>query len=598
MANFPLIRAAFGLDPAPSGGPEGGTSLAVATTELINDYTGPVVLFDGAGAVQMANGLAKPIISALAGGPGATLRGMLDDALKGGGVASKRLNLPIPTGDGVFDVTLLPEGAGEGETPSRVLLLARDSTFDVNFGRALVASRQLFKDLVACSADFVWETDADGCFTFVSGRGLLGYTPDELDGRPARDLLADGEDHDASEAALNPFESLAHLDEVECWLLDRDDARTCVRASCLPVFDDDGTLQGVRGVCRDITSDKQRQAALNRAREREQLTRSIVDSIRDALTPEEMFTAAAAATATAMAASHIWILRDDKAGGLHLTADRIARNAPILDIFAEAQGTFSGDPERVHHTVLDGHQILLVPCHFRYQPKGVLAVAMEDTGDTDALEEAVTTLLDIASQLGIAMAQAEIQERLEELSTVDELTGLLNRRGFYESVGKRIAQHQRTGRVGVLLYIDLDYFKSVNDNHGHQAGDAALVAVAEILRGDGDSRQGDIVGRLGGDEFAIWLEETERGGGLHKAEELLEKASGLRKYSGDEDHPLGFSVGIAVVDPDFDDDLDRMIFHADRALYRAKRGGRGQAVLAERDDDELGGSEEKEAQAC
>ncbi|MBT7760178.1 MAG: diguanylate cyclase, partial [Rhodospirillaceae bacterium] len=370
------------------------------------------------------------------------------------------------------------------------------------------------------------------------------------------------------------------------------------RASCLPVFDDDGTLQGVRGVCRDITSDKQRQAALNRAREREQLTRSIVDSIRDALTPEEMFTAAAAATATAMAASHIWILRDDKAGGLHLTADRIARNAPILDIFAEAQGTFSGDPERVHHTVLDGHQILLVPCHFRYQPKGVLAVAMEDTGDTDALEEAVTTLLDIASQLGIAMAQAEIQERLEELSTVDELTGLLNRRGFYESVGKRIAQHQRTGRVGVLLYIDLDYFKSVNDNHGHQAGDAALVAVAEILRGDGDSRQGDIVGRLGGDEFAIWLEETERGGGLHKAEELLEKASGLRKYSGDEDHPLGFSVGIAVVDPDFDDDLDRMIFHADRALYRAKRGGRGQAVLAERDDDELGGSEEKEAQAC
>ena len=572
--------------------------MAVATTELINDYTGPVVLFDGAGAVQMANGLAKPLISALAGGPGATLRGMLDDALKGGGVASKRLNLPIPTGDGVFDVTLLPEGAGEGETPSRVLLLARDSTFDVNFGRALVASRQLFKDLVACSADFVWETDADGCFTFVSGRGLLGYTPDELDGRPARDLLADGEDHDASEAALNPFESLAHLDEVECWLLDRDDARTCVRASCLPVFDDDGTLQGVRGVCRDITSDKQRQAALNRAREREQLTRSIVDSIRDALTPEEMFTAAAAATATAMAASHIWILRDDKAGGLHLTADRIARNAPILDIFAEAQGTFSGDPERVHHTVLDGHQILLVPCHFRYQPKGVLAVAMEDTGDTDALEEAVTTLLDIASQLGIAMAQAEIQERLEELSTVDELTGLLNRRGFYESVGKRIAQHQRTGRVGVLLYIDLDYFKSVNDNHGHQAGDAALVAVAEILRGDGDSRQGDIVGRLGGDEFAIWLEETERGGGLHKAEELLEKASGLRKYSGDEDHPLGFSVGIAVVDPDFDDDLDRMIFHADRALYRAKRGGRGQAVLAERDDDELGGSEEKEAQAC
>ena len=415
--------------------------------------------------------------------------------------------MPIPTGEGVFDTILLPEGGANGGVPDRVLLLARDSTFDVNFGRSLVASRQMFKDLVACSADFVWETDAEGCFTFVSGRGLLGYSPDELDGRPARDLLVDqsadpGAD-DGQEAPLSLFESLTHLDEVECWLLNRDDEQICVRASCLPVFDDDGGLQGVRGVCRDITREKQRQAELARAQERERLSRSIVDSIRDAVTPEEMFTAAAAATHAAIAASHIWILRDDKAGGLHQAAGHLDDDAPPIDIMAEALATLSGDPERVHHTVMDGRQILLAPCHFRYQPKGVLGVAL---AELDALEEAVTTLLDIAAQLGIAMAQAEIQERLEELFGIDELTGLLNRRGFHDSVGKRIAQHRRKKRMGILLYINMDYFKFVNDTHGHQVGDAALVAVAKLLSGGGKGRHGDIAGRLGGGEFAVWLE--------------------------------------------------------------------------------------------
>ncbi len=592
MTHFPLLRTAFGLGPATSGELGSAEPLALATAELLADYNGPAILFDRAGRVQTANSFAKPILAALDGPRAGDLRNLLEDVLSGSGVASGRLQLPILTGEGVFDVILMPEESIDDLVPPRVLLLARDSTFDVNFSQALVASRQLFKDLVSCSADFVWETDAEGCFNFVSGRGLLGYTPDELDGRPARELLADGDGAPGGEPVLNPFESLAHLDEVECWLLDRDNDRTCVRASCVPVFDEEGALQGVRGICRDITADKQRLAALDRARERERLSRSIIDTIRDALTPEEMFTAAATATATAMAASHIWILRKDKVGSLNLAADRIVENAPELDISTEAQATLSLAPERVHHTVMDGHQLLLVPCHFRHQPKGVLAVALNipDPADvTDALEEVVTTLLDIAAQLGIAMAQSEIQERLEELSSVDELTGLLNRRGFHDSVGKRIAQHRRQKRLGVLLYIDLDYFKSVNDTHGHQVGDAALVAVAKILSDNEDGRQSDIAGRLGGDEFAIWLEETDLEGGRAKAEKLLESAAALQEYSGDADHPLGISIGIAVADPAFDDDLDGLILLADRALYRAKRAGRGRAELAERGGDENSG---------
>ena len=193
----------------------------------------------------------------------------------------------------------------------------------------------------------------------------------------------------------------------------------------------------------------------------------------------------------------------------------------------------------------------------------------------------MTTLLDIASQLGIAIAQAEVQERLEELSSVDELTGLLNRRGFHDTVGKRIAQHKRTNRLGALLYIDMDHFKAVNDTHGHQVGDAALVTLAKLL-GNDEGRESDILGRLGGDEFAVWLEETGPEGARHKAEELLAAATdGLKRFSGDAAHPLSISIGIALADPNSDDELDSLINRADRALYRAKGKGRGVAVLAE-----------------
>ncbi|MDA1099399.1 MAG: diguanylate cyclase [Proteobacteria bacterium] len=558
-------------------------------TDLTADYDGPMALFDEAGTVLLANALAGPVVAALRGPAGGDLRAMLHQVLNSGGVRTKRFQLPIPAGVGVFDITLLPErdtGAGDddidgaggaNQTPKRILLLARDNTFDVNFSRALVASRQLFKDLVSCSTDFVWETDAEGCFAFVSGGGLLGYTPDELNGRRARDLLADPVAADGRDGGSNPFESRTHLDEIECWLLDRNGARACVRVSCLPVVDDAGALQAVRGVCRDITEDTLQQAALVRAQERERLRRSIVDSMRDAMTPNEMFSAAAAATATAIKASHVWILRNSINGGLKLAAERIAVDALGIDVLEEAARSFSGDLDRVSHVALGAQQLLLVPCPFRYQPKGVVAVALDDVG---AVGDAATTLLDIASQLGIAIAQAEVQERLEELSSVDELTGLLNRRGFHDVVGKRIAQHKRQKRFGALLYIDMDHFKSVNDTHGHQIGDEALVALAKLLS-NGKGRESDISGRLGGDEFVVWLEETGLEGARHKAEELLATAASLRRFSGDAAHPLSISIGVAVIDPNIDDDLERLIHRADRALYRAKRNGRGLVVLTE-----------------
>ncbi|MDP6567682.1 MAG: diguanylate cyclase [Alphaproteobacteria bacterium] len=546
--------------------------MALRGASAVEGHAGPAILFDRAGTILSANGAATPIVAALRDGAARELLEMVTAACDAAEPAMRRFKLPAGDRPAVFDISLLPVAAGRRQQP-QVLLLARDSTFDVNFGRALVASRQMFKDLVACSADFAWETDSQGQFSFVSSRGLLGYTPTELEGRAAGEMLAEIE----GRPRLNPFQSRIRLDEVECWMRHRDGQAACMRTSSLPVFGDDGTWLGVRGVCHDITEDRLHEAALNRARERERLTHSIVDSIRNVLTPEEMFAAAATTTAEATDASHVWIMRRDGGDALTIAASHGKPDSRPLAIEEATARGFDGDPEVPRRMRLNGSHLLLAQCHYHYQPKGLLVAAWDDDAASD---EAARMLRDVADQLGIAIAQAEIQERLEQLSIVDELTGLLNRRGFHDSVQKRLAQHRRTGRFGALLYVDMDNFKAVNDTHGHAQGDAALKELSGLLAGT-EGREGDIAGRLGGDEFVVWLEETDVDGAIHKAEELLQRTGSLRRFSGDPARPLTVSAGIVMADPNAEDELDELLRRADGALYRAKRDGKGRAVLAD-----------------
>lgn len=114
---------------------------------------------------------------------------------------------------------------------------------------------------------------------------------------------------------------------------------------------------------------------------------------------------------------------------------------------------------------------------------------------------------------------AELEHRLvavERVAVTDELTGLLNRRGFEAELQRAMAAARRYREEGVLVYVDLDGFKPVNDTHGHAAGDEVLRRVARVLA-DG-VRPTDYVARLGGDEFAILLTRTGRGDGLRRAE--------------------------------------------------------------------------------
>ncbi len=110
---------------------------------------------------------------------------------------------------------------------------------------------------------------------------------------------------------------------------------------------------------------------------------------------------------------------------------------------------------------------------------------------------------------------------LENLATTDALTRVLNRRGFVDCLTHELSVARRHGVGGVLIFVDLDEFKPVNDTYGHAAGDEVLRTVSNLLRGH--IRDTDYIGRLGGDEFAILLPRSNKRNGVRRAEDLDRK---------------------------------------------------------------------------
>jgi diguanylate cyclase (GGDEF)-like protein len=171
----------------------------------------------------------------------------------------------------------------------------------------------------------------------------------------------------------------------------------------------------------------------------------------------------------------------------------------------------------------------------------------------------------------------EIEERrkdqaiLETLATTDALTGLSNRRHFFQLAEQELQRLQRYGRPLSLIMIDLDHFKDINDYHGHQVGDQAMAEVASRVQAS--LRSVDLAGRYGGEEFAILLPETTMEAATQVAERLRRTVAGQPIATTQGAVSLTMSLGIAQLDPR-EPTLDALIRQADRALYKAKADGR------------------------
>ena len=166
----------------------------------------------------------------------------------------------------------------------------------------------------------------------------------------------------------------------------------------------------------------------------------------------------------------------------------------------------------------------------------------------------------------------QMVETIRTLSLTDELTGLLNRRGFTTLAEQQLRTSLRTRNRLWLLFADLDGLKEINDRLGHEAGDRALCEVAKLLR-TGSFREADLVARLGGDEFAVLATEISRTDGdkvVKRVEDAMRKANATP----DREYTLSVSAGAAVFDPEQPQTLEELIAEADRRMYQAKNSQR------------------------
>ena len=176
----------------------------------------------------------------------------------------------------------------------------------------------------------------------------------------------------------------------------------------------------------------------------------------------------------------------------------------------------------------------------------------------------------------VAMLASDMLEQSKEIAIKDQLTNMLNRRGFGEYAAKTYATARRLHRPVAVIMSDIDRFKNINDKFGHATGDLALVHFANILKVE--RRVDDILARVGGEEFALILPGTNLKDAMQIADDLCRRLEESPFEIDGASHTMTASFGVASLSSN-DSCLSDVIVRADRALYRSKRAGRNRVDL-------------------
>ena len=233
---------------------------------------------------------------------------------------------------------------------------------------------------------------------------------------------------------------------------------------------------------------------------------------------------------------------------------------PIVTNVTSLDPRFSGMPTW-HFPV---RQFLAVPAVMSGGIVGLIVVA---NAENPYVERDLKAVERLATLYAIAIHRTRTENELRDLSLIDELTKVYNRRGFMTLAEQQIKVAHRTKKEMAIFYADLDDLKKINDTCGHDEGDAVLVEAAALLR---DAfRDSDIIARLGGDEFAVLAIDVAEGKAASLARRLREKIAARNSRPGQE-YSVSFSLGIARYDPDKPCSLAELITLADRKMYQDK----------------------------
>jgi diguanylate cyclase (GGDEF)-like protein len=314
--------------------------------------------------------------------------------------------------------------------------------------------------------------------------------------------------------------------------------------------------------------------------ERETAVNRIATAIRNSLDLEGVLQTAANEVGRALNVECCAVRVNTELVGKEMTKHRFRSDVINLE---KAEGEFMGDLEAISESlvylpelqIMDGDHPhaespfadAVVPLIYQGTMVGFLLVRTEDPARVWA-ENELMLLRTVADQLTVAVNQARLFARMEQLALTDELTGCFNRRWFEIQFERDLQMASRISQPLSLIILDLDNFKEINDRAGHETGDLALRLLADSVRAN--LRAVDTAVRYGGDEFVVILPQANIQGGLIVAERLRSRIEQVEVPGFGR---LTASLGLATF-PVHGSSRDALLQAADRALYAAKESGR------------------------
>ncbi len=182
----------------------------------------------------------------------------------------------------------------------------------------------------------------------------------------------------------------------------------------------------------------------------------------------------------------------------------------------------------------------------------------------------------VSAFMAVSLRLNSTRAKLEEMARNDSLTGLLNRRAFFQEIELRQRKRDTSGPGNWFLLIDADNFKAINDDNGHAAGDLVLTMIAMVLKGNVFDR--DLIARIGGEEFAVFLRKTDAEGVAIAAERIRAAIEENTVYF--ESRRIKVTVSIGCAEISEGEDILVSMSRADRSLYEAKNAGRNSVVIS------------------
>ncbi len=412
----------------------------------------------------------------------------------------------------------------------------------------------------------LYQVDRNGCIVYINpvGEQLLGYRSEDVLGLPAHHLLHRGGDDEkecTSETCPIVLVSAkglrAHNDDD--WLRKKDGSVVTVEYTCAPLVQY-GVINGGVVVFRDISERSRMERAL---RDSEERYRNLVEKSGGLIFIHDMMGKLLAVNeACAKALGHTV----EELHGKNLKEIVVPGFGSKLEWYLTAIAEWNSHSGLMRVRTKDGDETVWsysnrVVCEYGAEAY-VLGHAHDITGQV-MMEEA------------LKVSEGKLQAALENeksLSRVDFLTGIPNRRMFYQTLSMEGKRSRRYLRPLTVVYIDVDNFKQINDLRGHAVGDDLLKLVGTVL--ESTVRSTDTAARLGGDEFAVLLPESDEQAAaviVAKLQDNLQTAIRPRGW------PVTFSFGV-VTFPIALDSAEEMIKRADEFMYEAKRSGKSAVV--------------------